>query len=130
MNISKWYNQKRKSKKVEQLNKICKFPGCNKAYVGTGKSVYCLEHRQRKYRKIIDFDKHQTAKKEEELKNSNQTIKNKVSEPQTIIQKCALKNCNNTFEIRIIHNIKVYPKYCECHRNEWKRKVFMEKHND
>lgn len=115
-----------KGKRSEKLKSmVCTFPGCGNGYYGTGNSCYCHEHRAPKYRKIIDADKHLLRKKEDSLKNPNQIIEHKFSEPQIVVKKCELEGCNNLFEIRMLHNTKIYPKYCECHRNEHKRNMFL-----
>lgn len=110
-------------------SKKCGFPGCKTVFMGTGKSRYCTEHRQRKYRKIIDAEKIANQKVEEEERNPNQTIKHSYKNPICIKMPCNLKGCHEEFEIKIFPSIYVYPKFCKEHRNEFKRKIFSERLN-
>ena len=32
--------------------------------------------------------------------------------------------CGKDFDVLIMPNVYVYPKYCEDHRNEWKRIIY------
>lgn len=105
--------------------KHCAFTGCKEIFMGTGKSKYCVEHRKRKYRKAIDADKVAKQKAEEENKNPNQTIKHKYTDSTTVVMECALKGCSEKFTIQVLPNTYVYPKYCKHHRNEHKRKIFI-----
>jgi len=108
-------------------SKKCSFPGCKTVFMGTGKSRYCTEHRQRKYRKLIDAEKVAAKKAEEEARNPNQTIKHNYTNPVCVMMKCKLEGCNEEFEIKVFPSIYVYPKYCKEHRNEHKRKMFTTK---
>lgn len=38
---------------------------------------------------------------------------------------CALKGCGKRFELRVIPNQVLYPKYCEAHRTEHRRRHFL-----
>lgn len=105
--------------------KKCAFPGCKKSFKGTGKSRYCPEHRKRKYRKIIDAGKKEAKLAEEEIKNPNQTLKHQYTDSIIVSMKCKLEGCNNNFDIKVIPNIFVYPKFCPDHRNEYKRNLFL-----
>lgn len=105
--------------------KVCAFPGCNKIFKGTGKSKYCLEHRKRKYRKFIDEDKIARQKREEELKNPNQIIDHNYTNSVIEVRKCCLDGCENEFTIKIHPKTYVYPKYCNAHRNEFKRNLYL-----
>lgn len=113
-------------KHCEKLRpKKCGFPGCKVVFMGTGKSRYCIEHRHRKYRKIIDADKIFAKKAEEEARNPNQTIKHTYTNPTMLLMKCKLEGCNKEFEVKIFPSVYVYPKFCKEHRNEYKRNLFV-----
>ena len=99
---------------------------CTTIFYGTGKSLYCLEHRKPKYRKIIDREKIQAKIDHIRENTSNQNINHKYIETQTIVMKCELEGCNEEFEVKILPNIYVYPKYCKEHRNEYRRKRYLE----
>jgi hypothetical protein len=107
--------------------KDCAFPGCKKVFKGTGKSRYCLEHRHRKYRKIIDAGKIAAKIAEEESRTANQTLKHSFNEATLLTMNCKLDGCHNEFEIKVFPNIYVYPKFCPEHRNEHKRTMFMQR---
>ncbi len=110
-------NQQLKKKK-------CQFPGCTTSFMGRGKTKYCDEHRKQEYKKIL-----YQPKKRKSLGDANQKIKHKFLESQDVIKECSLEGCNNSYKIRIIPNQYIYPKYCEDHRNEWKREFFTQKRN-
>lgn len=110
--------------------KKCAFPGCKEVFLGTGKSKYCEEHRLRKYRKIIDAKKLEAKKAEEELNNPNQILNHKHENAVVVKMKCQLEGCNNHFEITMLPKIFVFPKFCENHRNFWKRKMFLMKNKE
>jgi len=119
----------RRTKKL--VEKQCSFidldkKRCSKIFHGTGKSLYCLEHRKPKYRKIIDKDKIEAKIKYIKKNTPNQTINHKYAETQTIIMKCTLEGCNEEYEVKIFPNVYIYPKYCPEHRNEYRRKRFLE----
>lgn len=106
--------------KYERLKlKPCQFPGCDEYYMGTGFSKYCHEHRKRQYRKILD-KKAKKAKKTPE--NPNQTYHADVKFPTESTFKCEC--CGVPFTVIVYPSITVYPKYCQTHRNEWKRKFY------
>lgn len=106
-------------KKVE---KVCQFPECNEVYFGTGHSKYCPEHRKSEYRKFIDQEKNEEEKEKRRLSNSNQTIKHSFTECKLIKVLCP--TCGRDFEVLVMPNVYVYPKYCDLHRNEWKRVMY------
>lgn len=105
--------------------KPCEFEGCQESFMGTGKSKYCMEHRKRKYRKIIDAGKIARQKADEEARNPNQTIDHKYTDSVKVRMTCQLDGCNEEFSVKIIPNVHVYPKYCPAHRNEFKRNLFL-----
>jgi len=105
--------------------KKCAFPGCKIKEPMTGKGCYCKEHRQRKYRKIIDADKIAAKKAEEEDRNPNQTIKHNYTNTVRVMMKCELDGCQNEFEVKISPSIYIYPRYCQDHRNDFKRALFI-----
>jgi hypothetical protein len=40
---------------------------------------------------------------------------------------CALLGCDRAFKITLIPNQALYPKYCESHRSEFRRRHFLER---
>lgn len=121
-----------KTKHGEHLKeKHCCFPGCNETFYGTGASRFCLEHRDKKYRKIIDqsnvIRKSKNTVLKKKIDNANQVIKHSFYETQTLNMKCNLEGCDNEFQIDVIQGIHVYPKYCHCHRNQYQRELFTQR---
>ena len=101
-----------------KLKKCC-FPDCEEYFCGTGFSKYCPEHRKREYRKVID----KLNKKEVITENPNQYYKHDLVKPGIVKFECSLCKC--VFEVLVYPNIFVYPKYCETHRNEYKRNLWI-----
>jgi len=108
---------------LEKKNeKECQFPECKEIYFGTGHSKYCEEHRKSEYRKVIDLEKNKEEKEQRKLNDSNQTIKHSFATSKLIKVLC--QTCGKEFEVLVRPNVYVYPKYCELHRNEWKRVMY------
>jgi hypothetical protein len=99
--------------------KPCCFPNCEEYFCGTGFSKYCPEHRKREYRKIID----KLNKKVIITENPNQFYKHDLVNPGIVKFECLL--CKFPFEVMVYPNIYIYPKYCESHRNEYKRNLWI-----
>jgi hypothetical protein len=108
-------------------SKTCSFPGCQEIFMGTAKSKYCLEHRKKEYRKIIDEGKVEKKKLDEISNNNNQNqiIKHEFSESVTMVLPCQLEGCQEEFTIKVYPKTFLYPKYCPQHRNSFKRKMFL-----
>jgi len=106
-------------------DKVCGFPGCKVEFKGRGKTKYCDEHRKQKYKKIL-----YQPKQKKQLGESNQNIKHKFTEATDTIRTCALNGCSCEFKVRLIPNQKVYPKYCNEHRNAFKREFFTKQINN
>jgi hypothetical protein len=124
--------QRTKTRHGEHLKeKKCNFPGCDTMYHGTGASRFCLKHREKKYRKIIDESNNVRRSKNTILKkkteNPNQYIKHTFWETQTVQMNCALEGCCNIFSVDIIQGVDVYRKYCDKHLNEYQRELFTQR---
>lgn len=94
--------------------KICQYPGCGKKFHGIHISKYCVEHRKDRYRI-------RKRTKPEDVNLKNQTISHKYTTVVEQTMNCALEQCENQFTIKIYPRLYVYPKFCEEHRNEYKR---------
>lgn len=116
----------RSKKKLK--TKICQFPGCTVEFQGIGPSKYCKEHKKQKYRN--ELNRLNSRKKKEKDKKqiliNNQFIKHDNHYSTQIELTCALEGCDNTFQIKLLPRTFIYPKFCETHRNEYKRKLFVE----
>jgi hypothetical protein len=99
--------------------KYCQVPGCGKEFITSSPiAKYCEFHkapyRHRKYRRKTD------------PAEDNLVITNSVSFDRVIF-KCGLPGCNRHYETQFVPKQKVYPKYCELHRNKYKREHFLKK---
>ncbi|MEM4261085.1 MAG: hypothetical protein QXG00_07625 [Candidatus Woesearchaeota archaeon] len=128
-------NQIPKKKKRERLiEKHCMFVDeegirCKTIFFGTGKSKFCKIHRQPKFRKIIDKDKIIAKKKAILERTANITINHKYNESMEITRTCDC--CGKEYTFILYPSVYIYPKYCEDHRNEWKRTYYyILKQND
>jgi hypothetical protein len=110
-----------RSKNQELKTKQCQYPGCDNEFQGRGKAKYCEEHRKTKYKKYL-YQSHALNV----VGDSNIYINHKNAEASKVIRSCALKGCLEEFEITVIPNQHIYPKYCNTHRNEYKRQFFTE----
>lgn len=109
--------------------KQCQFPGCEVHFQGRGLEKYCQEHRKKEYYKQLYHDKYKEKNKEStlEIRKLNQIIKHKNCDCFTIRSICALEGCYKEFKILVEPGNFIYPKFCEEHRNEFKRKMFLER---
>ncbi len=108
--------------------KICKFPGCKEHFMGVGAAKYCDEHRKPVYRKVInmirrDEDEYEMTEVEKGEK-SNQIIKHTETIATDTTRTCP---CGKEFHVKLYPNIDVYPKFCEEHRNPYRRELLLER---
>ncbi len=113
-----------RSKKQEKKLKNCKFPDCKKQFLGRGKTKYCDEHRKQKYKKILYQRPISNG-----VGEANIIIKHKYKKAVLISRICELDGCDCEYEITIIPNQIIYPKYCSKHRNKFKREFFTNNRN-
>ena len=108
-----------KTRRRQKLReKKCQYPGCGKIFFGIHIAKYCHEHRKDQYR-----IRKRAAPEDVNLKN--QTIKHSNTEVQTVVMRCDLELCDHEFELKIFPRQYVYPKYCDLHRNEFKRELHL-----
>jgi hypothetical protein len=107
-----------KPQKLKQ--KTCVFPECYVEFIGRGKAKYCEEHRKAKYRKEL-------YKKNDNLGCGIVVIEHEEVYAKPIIRTCSLEGCNNEYEIVLIPRMYEYSNYCEEHRNEFKRTMFVKR---
>jgi len=107
--------------------KVCKFPGCKVEYMGVGAAKYCDEHRKPEYRKFINMIKREQELKEqtevEKGEKSNQLIQHEKTIATEDTRVCP---CGKAFTIKLYPNVEVYPKFCEEHRNPYRREKLLE----
>ena len=59
----------------------------------------------------------------------NRVIKHNFKVQQQRVVECMLEDCTKQFEITLLPNQILYPKYCEKHRSEYQRTLWQEKNN-
>jgi hypothetical protein len=108
-----------KNRMNKQLkHKICREPGCGKEYMGHAISKYCEFHSDPKKRLRV---------KRKYYDETNQPVRTKCPKDGDTIDiefVCALEGCNERFRFKQFPNMKVTPRYCDEHRNEYKRQYF------
>jgi len=123
LNIDKgWRIEKKHSVK-------CSYPGCEIYFDKIRRGRYCPEHRKKSYHKGLYFDKY-AIQTEKNLKENNMVFQHGFKYPTTCLFRCSLEKCTNIFKLVISPDTKIYPKFCKCHRNEFKRKLFVNKNYD
>jgi len=120
------HDQSGRAKKKLML-KTCCYPACTEEFMGVGKAKYCVEHRKPIYRKVIDADRIQAKRDYIKNNNFNQIIEHRLSKCSLTNITCELEGCGKEFKLLLIPNVNVYPKFCEEHRSEHRRKMFVEK---
>jgi hypothetical protein len=105
----------------------CQFPGCDKTYYGLSYSKYCEKHRGSKLyykaREKIRVAKRRKRKEFEQQNTANVTLITKMRYTATYC--CALEGCSNIITVVVNPRVSDYPKYCEEHRNEYRRILFL-----
>jgi len=102
--------------------KTCQFPGCEVSFEGIGASKYCEEHRKSMYRKVLnivkDVEKNKDVSTSPKPERSNQIIVHDNS--IATLHTCSCP-CGNEFVITLFPSVDIYPRFCEEHRNPYKR---------
>lgn len=108
-----------KAKKKKQIQLKCEYQDCTNGFVGYPNAKYCKDHKNPKSR-ITTKEKIQSEICFFEFEHN--------FENQTIIERsCDLKGCTVVYKLNIYPTQKIYPKFCDEHRNEFKRKYFIER---
>lgn len=98
--------------------RICKEPGCGIEFLGNPIAKYCETHRDIKAR-------HRRKRKHYDDGSNVPVEMQKVAESVEIMYPCALEGCDNSFRFTILPKMKFRPKFCEEHRNTFKRDNFI-----
>lgn len=117
--ISKKINKKKviQSKSDERKRlKLKKCLECGIEFKGHIISKYCDKHRK-------EINRIKIVKKILKKEDTNIVIKHEKHEITKMVLNCAL--CHNEYEIELIPQQYIYPKFCNEHRNEYKRKIFI-----
>jgi len=107
------------------FEKQCQYPECTTMYFGVGASKYCAEHQKNEYKKELLKMKDNEAKKEyEENAKSNNIIEHSHTKTTQMTATCP---CGRHFNITLIPDVHIYPKYCPEHRNIYRRQQLEER---
>jgi hypothetical protein len=114
-----------RGRKMPTKVKKCKFPGCNVEFEGIGAAKYCEEHRKPEYRKQINeiiAEKKNKETNNDAPEKSNMIVDHdhKVATVETFT--CL---CGREYKVKLFPNIDIYPKFCEEHRNPYKRDMLL-----
>ncbi len=108
-----------KHKKLpKRSTKYCTYLSCNKEFFGTPVQKYCDVHKDPHNRKRI-------RPKPESPSVKNMIFAHNFNDKITLKLPCNLNGCGKDFNIDIYPDLYVYPKYCEDHRNEYRRSNFL-----
>ncbi|MFP4520811.1 MAG: hypothetical protein ACLFQK_01570 [Fibrobacterota bacterium] len=106
-------------KKKRTVLKTCAEPGCGREFIGHPISKYCEKHR--------DIRNRQRKKKVfESIDENNMVFEHDFHETIETEFVCRLKGCDNKYKVKLMPRQHIYPKYCEEHRNSFKRSHFLE----
>ena len=108
----------RKSTPQKIKEKKCAFPECGVTFMGLGKAKYCDEHRKAKYRK-------QLYKQNDNNGEAIMKIEHTETFATRITRVCGLDGCECEYEVVLLPRLFDYPKFCEEHRNTFKRAQFI-----
>ena len=108
-----------KSKKKKRIKlKICQEPGCGREFWGHPIAKYCPIHR--------DIKNRQKQKKDvENIDAKNIVFRHNYTDVLDLKFRCCLEGCDNLFEIKVFPKQFIYPRFCNEHRNDFKRANFM-----
>lgn len=106
---------KYKKKKRIKL-KICQY--CGKEFWGHPIAKYCELHRDVKQRE-------KSKKTPEPIDVNNKEFQHELLEVREVEFTCELEGCGSTYTVKVFPKQFVYPRYCEDHRNEFKRKNYI-----
>jgi hypothetical protein len=98
---------------------------CGDIFYAPLKTKYCSKHaKQIKLQQSKDW-----KSENRKIKNPDQNISINHSYTEAVHQKMKCECCGVEFEITVLPRTYVYPKYCEEHRNEFKRKMYNSKNS-
>ena len=106
---------KYKKKKRIKL-KVCQ--ECGKEFWGHPIAKYCELHR--------DIKQRQKQKKDvESIESKNMVFRHNYVDVVEASFKCCLDGCDSLFRISIFPKQLVYPRFCDAHRNDFRRSNFI-----
>lgn len=112
----------------------CAFKDCCEMFEIKGKTKYCPEHQDTKYRAVL-YGREQGETPVFGLDGNyihatelNTTKKHTYTYATKVVFNCEC--CGKPYELILYPKQFLYPKYCEEHRNEFKRNQFIRKQNE
>ena len=104
--------------------KICQDETCGREFWGHHVAKYCELCRTPRMRAIR---RARIKKRREAAHNDkvNMEFKHSFYEVNESEFTCKLDGCNNKYRVKIFPKQFIYPRYCEEHRNEHKRNIFL-----
>ena len=109
---------KYKKKKRIKL-KVCQYPKCGREFWGHPIAKYCELHRDIKNR--AKYQK----KEFERVDVKNMVFKHNYMEVLELEFLCSLEGCSTAYRIKVFPKQYVYPRFCEEHRNDFRRANFV-----
>ncbi len=109
---------KYKKKKRIKL-KVCQYPQCGREFWGHPIAKYCELHRDIKNR--AKYQK----KEFERVDVKNMVFKHNYMEVLELEFLCSLDGCDKNYRIRVFPKQYVYPRFCDEHRNDFRRNNFV-----
>ncbi len=113
----------------EKTPRFCVYPDCNVEFWGVGKAKYCDEHKKFKYRKFIygipDEETMVFNSDGSRVKKGSLNFYWKHTKLRSEVVAIPCDCCGEEFNIEVIPGHYIYPKYCESHRNEFKRNLYL-----
>ena len=105
-----------RSHKLKLKAKICEEHGCGKEFFGLPRAKYCDIHRdpEMRHKNRIRY-----------TYEGRRIIKTNFHNIEWADLTCAVPGCCNTFRVLLRKGQENYPDFCEIHRNEYKRKRFL-----
>jgi len=119
--------QYKKKKRIKL--KVCHFVGCGREFWGHPIAKYCPNHSNIKERlkakKNHKLEHPEEYKEKKPIDINNLEYKHENKEVVEMEFPCHLEGCNKSYHIKIFPKQFIYPKYCEDHRNPFKREMFL-----
>ena len=116
----------------KRTRKQCAFAGCTNTFIGIANKDYCDDPRCKELRGEYFKSIPRVRLSDPDAKNivlSGPKIKKKLKSGQSLKLRCRARSslgvrCANTYLITFDLKQGVYPMFCECHRNAYKRQRF------
>lgn len=104
------------SRTPDHVLKTCHQDGCNIKFTGHPVRKYCDNHidpKKRPRKKIIHDD----------ISVNNRRINHTFTNSHDVEYICAFDGCKNVMSVRLHPKTFIYPKYCDKHKQEHKRRM-------